>query len=520
MSASPCDIEDRLSIVVVTSPLALNPDTRLIDAVINSFNLVHGLQECPLIIVADGVKLVKGRDSSNISHEAKEMDVDISACSTTTEDLLKPALKRDNTKRSIWKRGKVLEEDYGRYLQYCENLRKKYCSNSARRKSVQVIGPLERHHSFAHALRVGLEEVKTDLVLVVQHDRAFMEKLSIIPIISLFDQLGPEGLRYVGFQSRTNHKYPNKLRGRFGEWANCYHLKYGYNVEEQLEAGRKRAEEVHKGLFKGELGIRKDSSIVPMLSHTPEMVNALKYLLIPVFYWYDSNHVCRTQEYIKLINEECKLGQFIETTYGVKLEKKIEELGKRGEWTYERHLSDFGCFLYWDWQVGVGKPIILHLNGRMFMSEEDRKKNGWELAPAFSKYSRLARLESGEAQQWAEKRGEGYETEIARINPNIPKVKDGLDRRQRLALRMQFLEKQREGDLLVQQSRGVGKWRERFQRKIVQPVVEQQGTCLGEEGDDEGASIISEGTIAARATKKRLSPSRNPIINSVISCTV
>lgn len=452
VASSQSSAADRLSIVVVTSPIALNPDTRLIDAVINSFDLVEGLQECPLVIVADGVKLVKSGDAMKGTPDTEDIDGDTGSTSAgstlcptrlstaeTVEDLQIQRPKRDNAKRSIWKRGRVLKDDYTRYLQYCENLRRKNCTNSSRRNSVKVIGPLEKHHSFAHALRIGLQEVMTDLVLVVQHDRAFVDRLSIFPILNLFDQFGREGLRYVGFQSRTNRRYPNKLRGRYGEWANCYHLMYGHNTEEQLEIGRKKAQDVERGLFNGKLGIGT-SCDVPAHQRTSEMMEALKYHLIPLFFWYDSSHVCRTHEYIQLINEECKLGQFIETAYGAKLEKRIEEIGKRGEWSYAKHLRDFGCFLYWDCQIGVEKPIVAHLHGRLFWSEEDRRKKGWELAPALSKYSRLARLENRENADMPDKGKEEYEDEelVAKRKSNVPKVKNGLDRRQRLALRKQI----------------------------------------------------------------------------------
>lgn len=41
-------LEGRLSIVLVTSPIGMNPETALVDGVISSFDLARGLEKCPL----------------------------------------------------------------------------------------------------------------------------------------------------------------------------------------------------------------------------------------------------------------------------------------------------------------------------------------------------------------------------------------------------------------------------------------------------------------------------------------
>lgn len=83
-------LEKRLSIVLVTSPVAAHPDTRLVDDVIRSFDLVEGLEGCELIIIGDGVKEV------------------------------------EDVKKQKWKQGFVLPDVVGRYDEYMERLRRKY----------------------------------------------------------------------------------------------------------------------------------------------------------------------------------------------------------------------------------------------------------------------------------------------------------------------------------------------------------------------------------------------------------
>jgi hypothetical protein len=49
-------MQNKVTIVLVTSPIPSHPSTELVDGVIASFGLV-GMDKAPLIIIADGVKL-------------------------------------------------------------------------------------------------------------------------------------------------------------------------------------------------------------------------------------------------------------------------------------------------------------------------------------------------------------------------------------------------------------------------------------------------------------------------------
>ncbi|CAD7936043.1 unnamed protein product [Amoebophrya sp. A25] len=359
--------------------------------------------------------------------------------------------KRKGKQRVVWKRGRVTKEDFDRYSQYCDNLREKYCTGEQQRKTT-VIGPLPKHLSFAHALKRGLEEVRTQYVMVVQHDRAFVEPLDISHVVRMMEE--EPRIRYVGFQSRTNVNYPNRSRGRYGEWARVPEVAAathassskrgskcvipapatmsvrGGDPENQGEAiSRGGVKRQHKGdwkEFSGGRGLgaatvisstssssssstseQHQNGVTSSTSDSPssdsqlleeqykemrDQVN-LREHLIPLFFWYDSTHIVHTEPYKALISRECKQGQFIESTYGVRLEERVREVGNRGAWSFDYHLDHFGSFLLHDRNLGVMKPMVAHLHGRMFWSKEERLQRGWPAVPLFSKYERLARLE-------------------------------------------------------------------------------------------------------------------------------
>jgi hypothetical protein len=48
----------------------------------------------------------------------------------------------------------------------------------------------------------------------------------------------------------------------------------------------------------------------------------LSDVLTPLFFWYDSSHITRTQPYIQLLEAECPKGSFPESTFG---KKRMEE---------------------------------------------------------------------------------------------------------------------------------------------------------------------------------------------------
>ena len=182
------------------------------------------------------------------------------------------------------------------------------------------------HMGFAHCLREGLDNVNTEYVLVMQHDRAFSENLDIHPILNLLDK--EKSIRYIGFQTAANKQYVYKK------------LKSKYRIKSN-----------EKDLIEG--------------------------ALIPIMYWYDSTHISRTKDYIKLIQKECKIGQFIETTYGGKIEQQISKEIESGLWSFQYHMDNYGMFMWYDEKIGLDTPMCRHLDGRGFCPMEERIKEGW-----------------------------------------------------------------------------------------------------------------------------------------------
>merc|ERR1719384_290133 len=54
-------LKERLTVLLVTSPIVSHPSTELLDKVVSSFQFVTDLNSCKLIILSDGVKCGKFR---------------------------------------------------------------------------------------------------------------------------------------------------------------------------------------------------------------------------------------------------------------------------------------------------------------------------------------------------------------------------------------------------------------------------------------------------------------------------
>ncbi|CAE8646154.1 unnamed protein product, partial [Polarella glacialis] len=186
-ATSPCSLADKVSVVLVTSPVGSHPSTQLVEGVISSFDLVAGLSDCPLLVVADGVKV-------------------------------RPGAPR-------WNQGKVDEEALERYLDYIKSLRTLYAAvqepqgrpGRALGSTTAVLDPLGRRVNFGHALLEGLKHVETEFVLVVQHDRVFAEPFDLEDALAFFDEY-PDKLRYLGFQTSD---YQTVVQSKHGKWASC-----------------------------------------------------------------------------------------------------------------------------------------------------------------------------------------------------------------------------------------------------------------------------------------------------------
>lgn len=127
-------LKDRLTIILVTSPIVSHPSTELIDKVVTSFGLVKDLCSCSLLILADGVKCGKFRPKKGVV--TSEM---VDTYDTFLERLRVKVKEAESD--SIWSRTRVIK--------------------------------MTEHLGFGHVVYYGLRQCPTDYVMVVQHDHPF-----------------------------------------------------------------------------------------------------------------------------------------------------------------------------------------------------------------------------------------------------------------------------------------------------------------------------------------------------------
>lgn len=159
-----------LTVVVVTSPFASMPSLSIICNVIESFNLIDGLDSCPVKIVMDGYKV----------------------CSESRP-----------------KKGKITAEAEILYMQYFDALKRRF--QAPRFEIIRA----SSHLGFAHAVKLGLECCSTKFALVAQHDRYFRCTFSRLTEL-LVAMEEHEHIRYIGFPSASNITHDKLLSFNYG----------------------------------------------------------------------------------------------------------------------------------------------------------------------------------------------------------------------------------------------------------------------------------------------------------------
>ena len=127
-------LQDKLSIILVTSPIASHPSTELLEKVISSFELVEELSSCRLLIIGDGVKRGKFRPKRG----------------SVTSDMI---------------------DNYRTYLANIEHMIANADGGSIWSNTTLIQMP--EHVGFGHAVYHGLKMCHTEYVMVVQHDHPF-----------------------------------------------------------------------------------------------------------------------------------------------------------------------------------------------------------------------------------------------------------------------------------------------------------------------------------------------------------
>ena len=282
-----------LTVVLVTSPSWSNPALGPLPAVIDSLSLVAGLEACRVVIVQDGYV--------------------VSAKAST-------------------KRGRVTAEMAANYELYSQALLHRYMEPRFR------VIRCSQHVGFAHAVKMGLEQVSTTFALVAQNDRVFVHEFRDLP--RLLDTVAThKWIRYVGFPSSMNNKHANLL-----------HCKYGLK---DLAAPESR---------------------ISLCPGGP--------VLMPLIFWYDSQHVCHVQRYLEIFHPPASMpaelkdavgwdlvstmrlrrGDFIEDRFGQAQKAMMTHAAIRAKPELVRSLFRwFGSYLLWDAQASANELIGVRL---------------------------------------------------------------------------------------------------------------------------------------------------------------
>merc|ERR1719188_739603 len=99
--------------------------------------------------------------------------------------------------------------------------------------------------------------------------------------------------------------------------------------------------------------------------------------LCPLFFWYDSTHICRTDHYLGFVFAKGNVpgGGFPEDSFGQAMHAEISAAARNGSWR-EAHAA-YGTFLLDD----RGGPVVGHLRGRRYIEEvalEEKVWKGWK----------------------------------------------------------------------------------------------------------------------------------------------
>ena len=91
--------------------------------------------------------------------------------------------------------------------------------------------------------------------------------------------------------------------------------------------------------------------------------------LIPLLFWFDKTHVCRTEHYRNFLFRRAYFlrdGDFIEDTFG---HRELDDIKGNGIGAHAK----YGTFLY---ERDDGLELLAHLDGRRFLTPDQRETRG------------------------------------------------------------------------------------------------------------------------------------------------
>ena len=92
-------------------------------------------------------------------------------------------LKEGPLKNSAWRNGQIAPAHVALYEEYIAGIRDLCTSDLAFRNAEALV--LEERHGFGFAVKRALERVVTPCVMVLQHDRRFVQPVPLLPLVQV-----------------------------------------------------------------------------------------------------------------------------------------------------------------------------------------------------------------------------------------------------------------------------------------------------------------------------------------------
>jgi hypothetical protein len=178
---------DLVTVVVTTSPMRSDPELGVLQLVFESLKLA-GLADCRRILVCDHLNADVGEVDRGDRTHAK------------------------SRKKQGLKLGHVPAAHLARYRERLRNIR-----SADWARGVEVL-ELEEWHGFSRATERALAEVTTPLVILIQHDLAFLRPVNMEPVVAALLQRRFDGdhVHCVTFPRFKQRDYEKDLRLRTG----------------------------------------------------------------------------------------------------------------------------------------------------------------------------------------------------------------------------------------------------------------------------------------------------------------
>lgn len=304
-----------VSVIITTSPVPSNPSTGMLQCVLGNLSLIPPLERAKKLLVCDGYAVVgHGRKPK---HKAGRI---------TADDAERYGQFKHAVRALVAAATAACDKDVGGPRSDVGGSRGG--SSVGNGGSIGLFAHLQvlelvEHVGFGHAVKRALDEVDTDFVLVLQHDQQFIRGFALAGVLRAMT-LYPQRLKYVGLCSATTQHYEHSVLS-----------KYGLRLQRTCEFG------------------------VP---------------LMPLIFFYDKPHICSRRYYQEVIFGEdspVRRGDFIEETHG---KAQRADILLNGMGVHDR----YGTYQLDDRdQSGETLVVVRHINGRAFLTPEQRVARGW-----------------------------------------------------------------------------------------------------------------------------------------------